>query len=162
LISQSTPGRPHLRKRNPPRRKERKGKIVAFSVLLYNDAPVMHVIRKFVAATLALALLLISSVPVTSAVACRMDGMQSSEMSMSEPAMQIEPVSPLVDGQDCFIECGCRIDNHLDGMPHQLAPHALSMNTVGRVAVSGHLMSTPAPTLIARPLALSPPPPRTI
>ncbi len=123
----------------------------------------MHVIRKFVAATLALTLLLISSVPVTSAATCRMmDGMRASDTAMSKLAMQIEPVSPLIGWQDGYIECGCRIDTHLDGMPHQLAPHALSMNSDTDATAFTTVAVTPAPALTGRTLSFSPPPPRTL
>jgi len=143
----------------------RKGKIVAFIVHLYNDAPVIHVFRKFVAATLALSLLLISSVPVASASACRMDGMQASDMAMSnltmpDMSMQIEPISPLIDGQDCYIECGCRIDTHLDGMPHQLAPHALTLTASDAVHSVADADMTLLSTLIQRYIVSPSPPPK--
>jgi len=67
---------------------------------------------------------------------------------------------PLIDWQDCCIECGCRVDNQLDGMPHQLAPHALSLTEF----VFGHnehdVGMTIVPLLIPLYLFPSPPPPK--
>jgi len=53
--------------------------------------------------------------------------MHSTDMNRPGRESQVEPASPLIDWHDCYIECVCRLDTHLDGMPHQLAPHALSL-----------------------------------
>jgi len=118
----------------------------------------MHVIRKFTAAMMALSLLLVSSVPAVSAASCAMPAMDA---GMSE-SVQIEPVAALIDLQDCYIECGCRIDNHLDGMPHQLAPHVLSMDAASVSVALSSVIVMAAPALNSRWLSFSPPPPRTI
>jgi len=136
-----------------------------FSVLviksaLHYCAPMMHVLRKFVATMLALSLLLISSVPLVSAATCDMPNMDMNGMNMKmNMAMQIEPVTPQVDVQDCCIECGCRIHNDLNGMPHQLAPHALSQAESEVVVNMADIDMADVPTLIARHLFFPPPPP---
>jgi len=117
----------------------------------------MHVMRKFTAAIMAVSMLLVTALPTVSVAACAMPGMGNASQGM-----QIEPVTPLIDWQDCVVECGCRIDNHIDGMPHQLAPHALSM-TSGEIAPSipqGVAMTEFQ--LTARLLSFSTPPPRSI
>jgi len=126
-------------------------------MLLHNDAAVMHVLRKFVAAMLALSLLLISAVPMVSATVCAMPG-----MNMAGQEMQIEPVSPLNDGQDCYIECGCRVDNHLDGMPHQLAPHTLSLDSFDSQFAVNRAITHTLPVFTSRLLLFPSPPPRSI
>jgi len=125
---------------------------------LGNDTSVMQVIRKFTAAIMALSLLLVSTVPAVSAASCAMPGMNA---GMSE-SVQVEPVAALIDLQDCYIECGCRIDNHLDGMPHQLAPHALSMQGTAMAPDMSHVITMPVAGLTSRILPFSTPPPRTI
>jgi len=124
---------------------------------LLNDASVMHVIRKFTAVMLAASMLLVTAIPTVSAAACAMPGMGNAIDSM-----QVEPATPIIDWQDCVIECGCRIDNHIDGMPHQLAPHALSMDSNEIAPSIKHGIAMAEPELTARLLSFSPPPPRTI
>jgi len=86
----------------------------------------------------------------------------SSDMNMSDQAIQLESAAPLIDVQDCYIECGCRMNNHLDGMPHQLAPYTLSLAgfdtrlAVHRVGVLTVAVFTP------RLLPFPSPPPRSI
>jgi len=121
----------------------------------------MHLIRQCVAAIMAVSILLVTAVPTVSAAMCALPDMAGMSEQMAEQ-MNTEAVTPAMNGQDCYIECGCRIDSHLDGMPHQLAPHALSMNSAEQVAVSGHAIIHHAPVLIARLLSFSPPPPRSI
>jgi len=128
---------------------------------LFNGASVMHVIRKFTAAIMAVSLLLVSTVPAVSAAACQIPG-DMQEMGTTVESMQSESVTPLIDWQDCYIECGCRIDNHLDGMPHQLAPHTLSMGDAAIVSFSNLGITDVMPVLTSWLLPFSPPPPRTI
>jgi len=116
----------------------------------------MHILRKFVAAMLACSLLLISSVPLVSAATCDMPGMNMKDMNL---AMQVEPVIPQVGLLNCCIECGCRIHNNLNGMPHQLAPHALSQAESEVVVNMADVDMVAVPTLIARHLFFPPPPP---
>ncbi|MFQ5346073.1 MAG: hypothetical protein ACE5DZ_08985 [Mariprofundus sp.] len=122
-----------------------------------NDASVMQVIRKITAVMMAASMLFVSCIPAVSAAACDMPGLGDAVESM-----QVESVMPLIDLGDCYIECGCRIDHHLDGMPHQLAPHALSMDVSGVPSVSANSISMAIPTLTARLLPFSTPPPRSI
>jgi len=121
----------------------------------------MHVIRKFTAAIMAVSLLLVSTVPAISATTCQMPG-DMQDAGTAVESMQTESVTPLIDWQDCYIECGCRIDNHLDGMPHQLAPHTLSMGGENVVPVMSHVITIAEAALISRFLPFSTPPPRTI
>ena len=122
-----------------------------------NDASVMQVIRKFTAAMMAASMLFVSSIPAVSAAACDMP-----DMGDATESMQVETVMPLIDWNDCYIECGCRIDHHLDGMPHQLAPHALSTDVSSDLTIPAHSISMAMPALAARLLSLSTPPPRSI
>jgi len=124
---------------------------------MLNDASVMHVNRKFTAAMMAVSLLLVTAMPTVSAAACAMPGMDNASQSM-----QIEPVTPNIDWQDCVIECGCRIDNHIDGMPHQLAPHALSMTGSHQAPAMNPGIALAEPALTALLLPFSAPPPRSI
>jgi len=128
---------------------------------LLNSVLVMHLIRQCVAAIMAVSILLVTAVPTVSAAMCALPDMGSMAEQMQEQ-MQTESVTPPMNGQDCYIECGCRIDRHLDGMPHQLAPHALSMNGAELMAVSGHVIIHNPPLLIAWLPSFSPPPPRSI
>jgi len=121
----------------------------------------MHLIRQCVAAIMAVSILLVTAVPTVSAAMCALPDMSPMAEQMTEQ-MQIQPVTPTMNRQDCYIECGCRIDTHIDGMPHQLAPHTLSMNGAELMAVSGHVIIHNPPTLIAWLPSFSPPPPRTI
>jgi len=66
---------------------------------------------------MAFTLLFVSMVPLVPAETCHMSGM--------DQAMQAEVVAPMIDWQECYIQCACRFDNHMDGMPHQLAPHLI-------------------------------------
>jgi len=122
-----------------------------------NDASVMYVIRKFTAAIVALSLLLVTAMPTVSAAACAMPGMSG----MAEQ-MQAEPAAPLIDWLDCVIECGCRMDNHIDGMPHQLAPHALSMTGSHQAPAMNPGIALAEPALTALLLPFPVPPPRSI
>jgi len=81
------------------------------------------------------------------------------DIDISDMAMQVEPVSPLIDLQDCYIECGCRIDNHLDGMPHQLAPHALSLAGFDTKLTIQDAVIIDIPALLPRHLSFPAPPP---
>jgi len=128
---------------------------------LFNSASVMHLIRQIVAAIMAVSILLVTAVPTVSVAMCALPDMGGMTEQMAEQ-MQTESIVPTMNGQDCYIECGCRIDTHMDGMPHQLAPHALSMNSAEPMPVSSHGIINNAPALIARLLSFSPPPPRTI
>jgi len=128
---------------------------------LFNSASIMHVMRKFTAAIMAVSLLLVSTVPAVSAVACEMPG-DMQETGAAVERMQTETVTPIIDWQDCYIECGCRVDNHLDGMPHQLAPHVLSMGAASSVSFSSFGIIDIMPALTSWLLPFSPPPPRTI
>jgi len=76
--------------------------------------------------------------------------------------MKTESVTPTMNGQDCYIECGCRINSHLGGMPHQLAPHALSMDAESMSITLNPVIFMAVPTLNTHWLSFSPPPPRTI
>ncbi|MDQ7000786.1 MAG: hypothetical protein Q9M12_07905 [Mariprofundus sp.] len=124
---------------------------------LINDASVMHVVRKFIAAMMAVSLLFVTAMPTVSAAACAMP-----DMGNTADSMQVEPVSQLIDWQDCVIECGCRVDNHIDGMPHQLAPHALSMTGGYEAPAMQQGITMAEAELVARLFAFSPPPPRSI
>jgi len=117
----------------------------------------MHVIRKFVAAMMAVSLLLVSTVPTVSAAVCDLPGMGGVTDNI-----QIEPAMVQTDLADCYIECGCRIDNHIDGMPHQLAPHALSSDTASVASDLNHAIAFATPALSSRWLSFPPPPPRSI
>jgi len=121
------------------------------------DAAVMHVIHKFVAAMMAVSLLLVSTVPMVSAAVCDMPGMNGAKV-----AMQIEPVAPLIDLQDCYIECGCRVDNHFDGMPHQLAPHTPSQDESMQFSAMHPAVMIATAVLTVRLSTFPTPPPRTI
>jgi len=124
---------------------------------ILNDASVMHVIRKFTAVMMAFSLLLVTAMPTVSAAACAMPGMGN-----ATDGMQVEPVRQIIDWQDCVIECGCRIDNHIDGMPHQLAPYALSMDSDDSAPAIKQGITMIEPAFTSRLLSLSPPPPRSI
>jgi len=119
----------------------------------------MRILHKFVAAMMAVSLLLISTVPVAPAATCDLSAMHSADMNRPRRETQVESASPLIDWHDCYIECSCRIDNHLDGMPHQLAPHALSLTglNVGLTAMDVDINVVPG--LIARHLFPPTPPP---
>jgi len=121
------------------------------------DAAVMHVIHQFVAAMMAVSLLLVSTIPMVSAAVCDMP-----DTNMDMVAMQIEPVAPLIDLQDCFIECGCRVDSHFDGMPHQLAPHTPSQDESMQFSAVHPAVMMATAVLTARLSAFPTPPPRTI
>jgi len=121
----------------------------------------MHLIRQTVAVVMAFSILLVTAVPTVSAAMCALPDMAGMSEQMAEQ-MNTESVTPAMNGQDCYIECGCRTDAHVDGMPHQLAPHALSMNSAEQISISNHGIINNAPVLIARLLSFSPPPPRSI
>jgi len=121
----------------------------------------MHLIRQYVAAIMAISILLVTAVPTVSAAMCALPDMGAMAEQMQEQ-MQTESVTPPMNGQDCYIECGCRIDRHLDGMPHQLAPHALSMNAEPMSITLNPAIFMAMPALNTRWLSVSPPPPRTI
>jgi len=96
-----------------------------------------------------------------------MPGMGESAQQMPIDKMQIEQmkteaVTPLIDLQDCYIECGCRVYNHLDGMPHQLAPHTLSLASDETAAAASNPIATAIRILSSRVYTFSPPPPRSI
>jgi len=119
----------------------------------------MYGVRKFVAAMMALSLLLISSVPVLSAATCDMADANMNDMNIVESEMQIEAPAPLIDWQDCYIECICHVNDHMDGMPHQLAPHVLSMSGFIDGFVVPDADMPAAPAFILRHLFFPPPPP---
>jgi len=121
----------------------------------------MHLIRQTVAAIMAVSILLVTAVPTVSAAMCALPDMSPMAEQMVEQ-MHIQPVTPAMNGQDCYIECGCRIDTHLDGMPHQLAPHALSMDAEPVSITLNPAIVMAMPALNTRWLAASPPPPRSI
>jgi len=108
--------------------------------------------RKFMAAMMAFSLLFVSTVPTAAAVVCDMPDMAG--------AMQAMDVIPSINGQDCFIECACSIDTQLDGMPHQLAPHALSAGYDAIAWLAGGAIAMPEPMAVPWLLPLYPPPPR--
>ncbi len=117
----------------------------------------MQLFRKYLAAIMAVSILLVTALPGMPAAACEMPGMSglTAQMQMKP---QIEPVTPFIGGQECYVECGCRIDNHIDGMPHQLAPHALS-TAADVIAQTALLVVGHAPQLSARLQSQPAPPP---
>ncbi len=116
----------------------------------------MHVIRKFTAAMMAVLLLLVTAMPTMSAAACAMPGMDNATENM-----QVEPATPIIDWQDCYIECSCRINNHIDGMPHQLAPHALSMDSYHVASAINQAITMAEPAFTSEPMPFPAPPPRS-
>lgn len=108
---------------------------------------------------LALSLLLVSSIPLVSAVECGLPDLNMSGMNMLDMEMQAEATLPQIDGQDCYIECSCHVGNQLGGIPHQLAPYALSLvESEFNVSIADVDMAT-VPALKPRHLFFPPPPP---
>jgi len=95
---------------------------------IYRSAMVMHRLRKFVATMMALSLLLISSIPAVSVMASDISDCDLSNINNTEQEVQAEHASLLNDWHDCYIDCGCGMGQHLDAMPHQLAPHVLPLS----------------------------------
>ena len=104
---------------------------------------------------LAISLLLISSVPLSSAETCDMPGMAMGKGS----SMLVEPAIKQVDLQGCYFECSCHVDNHIDGMPYQLAPYALFLSGLEIAPTTAVNNMAIAPALTARLLFPPSPPP---
>ncbi len=107
--------------------------------------------RKWTACSIILTLLAITSMPMLSLAGCDMPGMQAST---------IENMTG--DDIDCFIECACKFESHLDSLPHQLAPHALD-NTQATCGPSSMAL-TPAgeSPLVGILLRIPVPPPESL
>lgn len=117
----------------------------------------IHLLRRVTAVMMTLSILLVTTVPTVSAATCDMPGMDG--VSQQTAA---EQTTSLFDWQECYIECGCRVDNHIDGMPHQLAPHTLFAADFQSLPVINRLIGSAEAMLSSRPLPFAPPPPRTI
>jgi len=118
---------------------------------------------KFIAAMMAISMLLVSTIPTATAVICDLTGnMSGTASSMGAINLQAEPAAALIDWQDCYIECGCRINNQLDGMPHQLAPHAWSLDSFDVAPAVKHVIIIAEPVFTSRRLPFPTPPPRSI
>lgn len=66
---------------------------------------------------MAFTLLFVSMVPPVPATTC--------PMPCAVQPLNVVEVTRMPDRHDCYVECGCRMDNHIDGMPHQLATHLI-------------------------------------
>jgi len=107
---------------------------------------VFFIFRKFFVVTVVLSLLLVSAVPIASAMQCA----ENDDISISDTNSVMS---------DCCIECGCHVDNHLDGMPQQLAPHVLSLSaSIDRLGSIGDIRFAD-PVFIPRFLFFPTPPP---
>ena len=120
----------------------------------------IHLLRKSIASALALALLLVSSLPTASAMACMMMDTMEMQMSMEAPLPILSDADTTLP--DCYIECGCRLDNHLDGMPHQLAPHLVAMQREAVPPLADHAALRSIDRLTARLHVIDTPPPQTL
>jgi len=114
-------------------------------------------IRKCMALATIFALLTVSSVPLVSAEACFMPSMQSMNNQNNLSAL-----SRMGETADCFIECGCRLHQNIDSLPHLLTPHAASFSAASAVVlladVPEAVQAVFEPRLLSSPL----PPPRYI
>jgi len=113
--------------------------------------------RKWLALTTIFALLTVSSVPLVSAEACFMPGMQSMNNQNDLSAL-----SRMGETADCFIECGCRLHQNIDSLPHLLAPHAASFSAVNAVVLLADVPEATLTVFEPRLLSFPLPPPRYI
>ena len=93
-------------------------------------------------------------------MACMMMDTMEMQMSMEAPLPILSDADTTLP--DCYIECGCRLDNHLDGMPHQLAPHLVAMQREAVPALADHAALRSMNHLTARLRVIDTPPPQTL
>ncbi|MDQ6988027.1 MAG: hypothetical protein Q9M25_09510 [Mariprofundaceae bacterium] len=117
--------------------------------------------RKWMALATVFALLTVSSVPLVSADACFMPGMQAMNDQDALSALRMDNMR-MDKTADCFIECACKYRNNMDSLPHLLAPHAASFATEDAVVLLSGVIQTPQTVFEPRFLSSSLPPPRHI
>lgn len=117
----------------------------------------MHVLNKLCAVCLAFTLLFVSTVPLVANASCTMMPMQQG-MGHAMDMQNFKCACPLDDVR-CVIECGCRFTTHLDGMPHQLAPHLITSIQFERVFMASIIRSENTSWLMADKRAIDTPPP---
>jgi len=92
--------------------------------------------RRFISIFLSAVLLVVSSAPLVSAVACDMPPAHAAAMqvedihaALSIPHMHGEnhhTTALSMDLDTCRLECGCGCQRSIDSLPNLLAPHVLS------------------------------------
>jgi len=112
------------------------------------------------------ALLVVSSAPLVSAVACDMPPAHAAMQTEASHTSQLEletHVDHLAMSMDtCRIECGCGCHRNIDSLPHLLAPHCADAGihaeniSSERVAPAAHARLTP------HILSVTPPPPDAV